>query len=150
MATPSPGLARDSRNAFIDLLRGVAILGVVLHHLFWPTLDAAAYRLDVLGHGLSLYFFNNGWLGVNLFFVLSGFVLYRPGIAADRASVFDYYRARATRLWPLLFIFITFICVIEQQSPLKFASYIVLYLSGLNSLLPRSWMSGAIACQGHR
>src|SRR6185503_5637229 len=112
MVSPSAGAARDTRNAFIDLLRGVAILGVVLHHLFWPSLDSAAYRLD--SSGVSLFFFNNGWLGVSLFFVLSGFVLYRPGIVADRASIFDYYRSRAIRLWPLLFIFITFICIIDQ------------------------------------
>jgi len=141
---PAASGGRESRNAFIDLLRGVAILGVVLHHLFSPTLDAAAARIDVAGANVSLYLFNNGWLGVNLFFILSGFVLYRPGIATDRLSVIDYYVSRATRLWPLLFIFVTFICIIDQRSPIKFASYIVLYLSGLNSLLPRSWMSGAI------
>jgi peptidoglycan/LPS O-acetylase OafA/YrhL len=144
MVSLSPGAVRGARNAFIDLLRGIAILGVVLHHLFWPSLEIAAYRVDVGGTGLSLFVFNNGWLGVSLFFILSGFVLYRPGIVADAASVLEYYRSRAIRLWPLLFIFITFICIIDQKSPLKFASYIALYLSGLNSLLPRSWMSGAI------
>jgi peptidoglycan/LPS O-acetylase OafA/YrhL len=141
---PAAAGGRESRNAFIDLLRGIAILGVVLHHLFANALNAAAVRVDIAGSDVSIYVFNNGWLGVNLFFILSGFVLYRPGIAADRKSVIDYYVSRATRLWPLLFIFITFICIIDQKSPLKFASYIVLYLSGLNSILPRSWMSGAI------
>lgn len=54
----------------LDGLRGIAILMVVLHHAAVPIL--AAHRTDFpAALGLLL----NGWLGVDLFFVLSGFLI---------------------------------------------------------------------------
>ena len=51
---------------------------------------------------------SNGWLGVSLFFVLSGFVLYLPFASHNRTlnswpNVADFYRRRAQRLLPLYF-----------------------------------------------
>ena len=55
----------------IDGLRGVAIAAVVLHHLFSQPLTA----LHLRPFGIPLNpLIGNGWLGVNLFFILSGFV----------------------------------------------------------------------------
>lgn len=54
----------------LDGLRGLAILMVVLHHAAVPIL--AAHRAE-FGPWLGLLL--NGWLGVDLFFVLSGFLI---------------------------------------------------------------------------
>ncbi|MDP5182835.1 acyltransferase [Blastococcus sp. BMG 814] len=82
-------------------LRLVAAVWVVAHHfwLFSPDRDLLA-RLDPLRPLLA-----SGWLGVDLFFVLSGFVLAHNYVAVlgnrfrGRAAV-DFYRARISRIWP--------------------------------------------------
>lgn len=63
------GRPKNHINA-LDGLRGIAILMVVLHHAAVPIL--AAHRSELpAAIGLLL----NGWLGVDLFFVLSGFLI---------------------------------------------------------------------------
>ncbi len=56
------------RNLQLDLLRGIAVVLVFGRHLEIPRPDG------VLG-GLSEVWFHTGWLGVDLFFVLSGFLI---------------------------------------------------------------------------
>jgi peptidoglycan/LPS O-acetylase OafA/YrhL len=63
-----------SRFAFIDGLRGIAALSVVLFHLrgprqIYPDAFAAVFPQWFLN------WFGYGWLGVQVFFVLSGFVI---------------------------------------------------------------------------
>ncbi len=71
----------------LDVLRGVAILGVVLDHsLYW---EGAVGRT----HGIGQLFAkasSAGWLGVNLFFVLSGFLI--TGILMDSRGNDNYFR----------------------------------------------------------
>jgi peptidoglycan/LPS O-acetylase OafA/YrhL len=60
-------------------LRGLAVLGVVWQHLFWifnvpGTRPLEIGWLTLAGNPLA----SNGWMGVNLFFFCSGFVLYLP------------------------------------------------------------------------
>ncbi|MDF1815637.1 MAG: acyltransferase [Verrucomicrobiales bacterium] len=97
------------RIKVIDGLRGVAILGVIWHHLFSYIVQPGFVSV---GPGsmpfLPLSFLSNGWLGVNLFFVLSGFVLFYPYVTGKRrfASLSDlrgYYIHRAKRLLPLYY-----------------------------------------------
>lgn len=58
-------------------------------------------------------FARNGWQGVNLFFILSGFVLYLPYALQKRqmidgGDVLGFYRVRAARLLPLFYFSYTF------------------------------------------
>lgn len=89
------------RIPLIDALRGIAIIGVVYHHtLSWRESFPKEGALGILSSG--------GWHGVNLFFILSGFVLYLP-YAMERRSVTDWADAksflahRALRLLPLYY-----------------------------------------------
>ena len=83
----SPRTESVSRVRAIDGLRAVAVGLVLAHHL------------DVPRSG-------GGWLGVDLFFVISGFVITRT-LLAERArrgeiSLRNFYVRRAARLYPAL------------------------------------------------
>jgi peptidoglycan/LPS O-acetylase OafA/YrhL len=94
----------------LDGLRGIAIILVLLHHFTYyrPTAGLDARLGDVL------FFF---WTGVDLFFVLSGFLI--TGILLDsrgRERYFStFYARRFLRIFPLyyLVLFLAFVVVPE-------------------------------------
>src|SRR5690349_17014679 len=70
----------------LDTLRGVAVLLVVLYHGFFWSSDPGSK------HGATkvlLLATRPAWLGVHLFFVLSGFLI--AGILVDSRNRSDYY-----------------------------------------------------------
>lgn len=87
----------------LDAVRGLAILLVILHNesSIFPSL-----HLERL--------FANGWMGVDLFFVLSGFLI--TGILVDTRQAEGYfknfYARRCLRIWPLYASLIVFMFVI--------------------------------------
>jgi peptidoglycan/LPS O-acetylase OafA/YrhL len=117
----------------LDSLRGVAILLVVFYHgFFWSNglvgLSGAAKIF------VSLTRF--GWLGVNLFFVLSGFLI--TGILVDSKAQEHYFRRfyvrRALRILPAFYGLLLILLFIPSQS----RAYLLLsffYLSNLASPL---------------
>lgn len=105
----------------INGLRGIAIVAVVWHHLFglyFKSGSPIALAPNVTG---SLFFLSYGWIGVQLFFVLSGFVLYLPfarGRARlqTRADWLRFYHRRAGRLLPLYYL-VALLCLTLNQMP---------------------------------
>ena len=91
----------------LDVLRGIAVLSVLFYHgLYWfvpPDLPAGAFAHRVM----NLFVF--GWLGVNLFFVLSGFLItgilldskHKPGYARS------FYTRRMRRILPAYLLILT-------------------------------------------
>jgi len=83
----------------LDGIRGLAILLVMLIHLWctpqWTAID------HVLGVGVNL-----GWFGVDLFFVLSGYLI--TGILLDAKGAEHYFRnfylRRVLRIFPLYYL----------------------------------------------
>lgn len=76
----------------IDGLRGLAILLVVIFHAF-PN------------------FISGGYVGVDVFFVISGFLitgLIKKSIRADSFSFFEFYGGRIKRLFPALILVLIF------------------------------------------
>ncbi len=84
------------RIAFLDGHRGLAILLVFGFHAFsrWPTRIPNG---DCCAHVPVFHF---GWLGVELFFLLSGFVILMTLDRCERASVF--FLRRWLRLFPAM------------------------------------------------
>lgn len=81
-------------------LRGVAAILVVAYHLQF----GAGYRLPI---ETATHLFQRCYLGVDLFFVLSGFIIAYVnaadrGSALSRAEAGRFFVARFTRLYPLL------------------------------------------------
>jgi peptidoglycan/LPS O-acetylase OafA/YrhL len=96
----------------LDGLRGIAIIFVMLHHFTFslPTLTSYHPTLIDARIGSVLFFF---WTGVDLFFVLSGFLI--TGILLDTRGHERYfttfYARRILRIFPLyyLVLFIAFV-----------------------------------------
>ena len=91
------------RLAPINGLRGIAILAVIWFHIVCGLWPASAVPVWVSP------FLTNGWTGVNLFFILSGFVLFLPYAAGERSMQtprdrLGFYRRRALRLMPLFYV----------------------------------------------
>lgn len=84
MSQPESGTrgarSQSRRLAVIDGLRGVAILAVMSQHSLARYTGPGSELLGVGSAALPVWApLSNGWLGVSLFCVLSGFVLYASG-----------------------------------------------------------------------
>jgi peptidoglycan/LPS O-acetylase OafA/YrhL len=94
-------LAADKLIA-LDGIRGIAILAVMGHHSFWLIQSTAPPQLFVK------WLLSMGWAGVDLFFVLSGFLI--TGILLDTRPAENYFQSfyarRALRIFPLYIAFL--------------------------------------------
>jgi peptidoglycan/LPS O-acetylase OafA/YrhL len=96
----------------LDGLRGIAILLVLLHHftILEPASEADAWLANV-----ALI----GWSGVDLFFVLSGFLI--TGILIDARDSDRYftsfYARRTLRIFPLYYLVVFLSMVVLPQFP---------------------------------
>jgi len=90
----------------LDGLRGLAILWVVLHHA-----GAVARDRDSFGGTVLSNFSGMGWVGVDLFFVLSGFLISSILIRSygRKGWLKNFIARRALRVLPLYFVVI-FVC----------------------------------------
>ncbi len=78
----------------LDALRGIGITGIVLYHVF-PTV------------------FRGGFLGVPLFFVLSGYLMFMTGERDWKRGSFRigaYYSRRFRKIMPSLFVMVMMVC----------------------------------------
>jgi peptidoglycan/LPS O-acetylase OafA/YrhL len=98
------GKASSGRIPELDGLRGLAILLVVLYHLIPEQAAVAPTRLISSLRSI----FSVGWIGVDLFFVLSGFLI--GGILLDARESPRYFRTfylrRIHRIFPLYYLWI--------------------------------------------
>lgn len=84
------GGRQDLYRPEVDGLRAVAVLPVILFHAGVP-------------------FFSGGFIGVDIFFVISGFLItsiIARDIDSNRFSIVDFYERRARRILPALFVVI--------------------------------------------
>lgn len=95
----------------LDGLRGIAVSLVVFYHCH-----------PKLGGGWLSHFAEYGWAGVNLFFVLSGFLITGIIIEGREDAHFfrNFYARRALRIWPvyvllLLLNYILVPCLLEHN-----------------------------------
>ena len=87
----------QGHNPWLDLLRTLAVLLVLLRH-------GTRHEASGLSGGVVANLFGNGWVGVDLFFVLSGYLiasgLIRRSEGNDRLFPKGYFRDRILRIVP--------------------------------------------------
>jgi peptidoglycan/LPS O-acetylase OafA/YrhL len=112
------GTRASPRLTWVVVLRGFAAMWVFVYHL-WHTLGGVAIDFGFpSGFTLGLrLLFRAGYQGVDLFFVLSGFVIAWPYVeaAASRmrgAQVIDFYRRRFFRIAPLYYVTIAVVVIL--------------------------------------
>lgn len=93
----------QSYRADIDGLRAIAVLAVAFYHAELPG-------------------FSGGYVGVDIFFVISGFLITRliaEAAAAGRFSYLDFYERRARRILPALILMVAAVAVfnLAYKSP---------------------------------
>lgn len=92
MAKENVYLTSKPRYEILDGLRGVAALMVVLFHIFETYSKGPAYQI-----------INHGYLAVDFFFVLSGFVVgYAYDDRWDKMTTWGFFKRRLTRLHPMV------------------------------------------------
>ncbi|MCH5252398.1 MAG: acyltransferase [Lachnospiraceae bacterium] len=86
--------SKTQKRKGLDALRGIGITGIVLYHMFPSVI-------------------RGGFLGVPLFFVLSGYLMFTTSEQAWESGDFhirDYYKKRIKKIVPPLFIMVMAVC----------------------------------------
>lgn len=149
MANTEEKLIRPSMPE-LDALRGIAILLVLFFHGFGSQFGAS--NLPRLAH-LFVVATMPGWVGVNLFFVLSGFLI--TGILLDSKHQPHYYRRfytrRALRILPAYYGLLLILLVSpftgwfeHRQMSWQFVALSLVYLSNVTVLFGVPLQYGAL------
>jgi peptidoglycan/LPS O-acetylase OafA/YrhL len=116
----------------LDSVRGVAVLGILFLHGFYWQYSSLHFT------GLARKFLlatQPGWLGVNLFFVLSGFLI--TGILLESKPKPHYYRRfytrRALRILPAYYLLLVLLGLLHSASA-GFLGLSFVYLANVTGL----------------
>ncbi len=101
----------------IDLLRGLAIFFVLMNHINIRLLGADVPYTKLLPAQLVHVLVWNAQLGVQMFFVVSGFLItsitIRRWSSLSRVSLRGFYLFRFARIAPLLFLLLAVLCTLH-------------------------------------
>jgi peptidoglycan/LPS O-acetylase OafA/YrhL len=147
LSAPSPAVAPPPGNPrfpLFDSLRAIAVLAVVTFHV-------TSITGDVNRHVIGNLFAVLGDQGLILFFVISGFLLYRPFAAAragdrQRPNTWRYARRRALRIVPAYWTALTVLAIFPGIAGVftgdwwRYYFFLQLYSSRtLNAGIPVAW-----------
>lgn len=99
------------RNDKIDILRGISIILVLLHHFNIPyKLHDTFLGVQIFGESLSTLIARNGNYGVTMFFVISGFLITQHTLKRDgqlaKVQIKAFYARRIARIMPCLVLLV--------------------------------------------
>jgi peptidoglycan/LPS O-acetylase OafA/YrhL len=116
----------------LDGLRGIAILAVFFSHF------GGGHKSTNLVIRIWSHIADAGWMGVDLFFVLSGFLI--TGILLDTASqenrVKNFYARRALRIFPLFYGVLFGFLLLTPILHLQWRAGHILYFVYLSNMIP--------------
>jgi len=135
-AAASLAPSSNSRFVSLDALRGVAALAVVFwhwHNFFYngtapPTVDRSALPL----YSVFFLFYERGWMAVDIFFSLSGFIffwLYSSRIADRSVGVAEFSILRLSRLYPLHLLTLVAVALFQWEFKRRTGDFFVYSLN---------------------
>lgn len=142
----------DSRLKSIDALRGVAALGVVLYHAVWQAGNVVPNNLFRWPVKLLQFVSSFGYIGVFLFFVISGFCIHlqwaksRANGQTQSIRFGSFWRRRFRRLYPpYLIAFALFMLMAALTTGINVTHFfvydVVMHLLMLHNLDPNTCYS---------
>lgn len=139
----SANAAPQGRIQELDGWRAVSVVLVILHHLFSIQHPAAVVRFHWLWHIFGM----SGFLGVDTFFVISGFVICRLLTLEESrngsVSIRSFYIRRAFRILPPLYLYLASTAALVAAGMIheQWISFAVAgsFLYDLN-FMPPSWI----------
>jgi peptidoglycan/LPS O-acetylase OafA/YrhL len=156
---PTPATARLPRNHGIDLLRGIAIILVVVHHIGIRIPLKQSVLADYVPKWVISALMYSGNDAVLMFFVISGFLIANHVIARHGSlaaiALRPFYVRRAARILPCLLLLVAVLSGLhwagvdgfvitraDQSLPGAIFAALGLYLNwyeGVTGYLPASW-----------
>lgn len=97
----------SERMHSIDVLRGVAALSVMLCHVY-PHQATGVVTFDALAEFIRFWVLQVGQTGVNLFFIISGFVIPSSLMGLAVAPLRRFWISRVMRLYPAYWLSLAF------------------------------------------
>jgi peptidoglycan/LPS O-acetylase OafA/YrhL len=158
VTTPTPQTGH-SRIPGVDVLRGLAVLLVLLHHIHLR-FEFNDYDLDGwLPHALNQVFWWSGYQAVIAFFVISGFLITRISISRwgplGHIHIRNFYALRVARIVPCLLLLLVILSALHLVGAPNFTippdraslgrallaalTFHVNYLEGHHGYLPGGW-----------
>jgi peptidoglycan/LPS O-acetylase OafA/YrhL len=140
---PSPSTDPENPGGFVhipalDGIRGMALLMVLYHHLFTSNTATGVLIFDFLSSVRT-----SCYLGVNLFFVLSGFLI--TGILLDARETPHYFKTfyarRILRIFPLYYGFLFVLLALTRPLHLEWSGWQYCYLTYTSNLF--AWRRSA-------
>ncbi|WP_308193166.1 acyltransferase family protein [Micromonospora trifolii] len=127
---------RGDRLYILDLLRFCAALAVLCYHVFVDNRGAWGTDAGVLFGDTIVRVSRYGWMGVEFFFVISGFVIC---MSCWGRSVADFFTSRVTRLVPAYLLAVLFTSAVLILWPLASGrpqpSHVLMNLTMLQSFV---------------
>ncbi len=129
-----------SRNLKLDVLRGLAILLVLGRHLPEGSTPASGILIDI-----GRFWYRIGWSGVDLFFVLSGFlvsrIVYTEFQKNGPIDLSRFFMRRGLRIWPAYYVmtFATLIFVFRHNALTQILSEIFFLQSYVGHIWDHTW-----------
>ncbi len=128
VSTELPEQARAPRLPGLDLLRATAIAWVMLYHLAVVGLISGA-----------AWIVRFGWMGVDLFFVLSGFLiagqLLRPWASRQRPNLRRFFARRLFRTLPAYWVVLALYALVPMLRETSYLQPLPVFLSFTQNLL---------------
>lgn len=109
-------MSKSLKLVNIQVLRGIAAIAVICFHIS-PNLNNSEYNAPIF-----LFFAKIGYFGVDIFFVVSGFIMMKTQLMNPRTPHVFFIR-RLIRIIPMYYLTTLLLCLIYYIQPGQFDSF---------------------------